>query len=167
MNATAKLMTAEASELRDAMRPTFPKEQVERFLKALQGYATKAPHVTFDRSVREHREELEDLSEFMCELSYISQGMRESAAQVSNELHKAIDQALPAAQRRLRITRAALARLAGDRSGQEESGEILDAVERIFADQREATKHRWTPEELASFDSQPVDPAETEDWLNA
>lgn len=168
MNAPAeKLMTAEASELRDAMRPTFSREQVERFVKALQSYAEKPPHVTFDRTVREHKTELDELSEFMRYLSYASQDMCESAAQYSNELHRAIDLALPIVQRRLRITRTALARLAGDSSAGQESPEILAEVERIFAQRVEATKHRWTADELASFNSEPLDSAETRAWLSA
>jgi len=161
----AEYWSEEACDLKNAMRPRYSKDELETLVNRLRPFATKPPYIVFDRPVHVHRTELEESIEFLCQLNFVGVGMLASATAYP-DLHREIEALLPAAQKRLRVTRAALAALTGETATEDESPEILEEVKRMFETRAQETARRWTAgEREALAGRKAVDPAELESWL--
>jgi len=164
MSAAAMKITEAAKDLQEAVTPSFSKEDLRRILTDLEAIAHVDPREAFGHSIGEQRKGAALLDETIAALNFIGTPAMHSA-EADADLNRKLQKAIRAACKNLRITRALMSMLAGEKA-LDEQPEILDEVQRLVAERSSANLASLDEEERSALHVVNEDSSDLERWLS-
>ncbi len=154
------------TELRDAIGPKCSREQLQALLALLEKICAGEVQVLPRQTAGSHRKNLAAATDILRDLSYVGRVMVASAHD-HLDLAKAVEDALPRAQRRVRVLRTVHAMLV-DESEVDADADILAEAEAVMRARREFAASELSASELEELaDERMADPERLASWLDA